>query len=129
MKTIRQSFGVSKAKLSQAMLEILQQLPEGTPNLKDTVVDNLGLLGHMSATRDINAAWTEAKKRAAKEDPFRFVLDGRKVLHWKDEAPPQLDKKISAVNFRKLNELAETDNCTVDALVSKMIAAYKKSKK
>ncbi len=120
--------GVSRAKLSQAMLEILLQLPEGTTNLKDTIVAHLGLLGHMSATRDINAAWTETKKRAARDHHDRFVLDGRKVLHWSDRAPPPLDKKISAANFRKLNDLAELENCTVDALVSKMIRIYKKSK-
>jgi len=57
--------GISKAKLSQAMLEILVQLPKGTTNLKQTIVANLGLLGQMSATRDINEAWNQTKKSSA----------------------------------------------------------------
>ena len=118
--------GVSKAKLAQAMVNILVQLPEGTKNLKDTVVGHLGLLGQLSATRDVNAAWIEAKKGAARDDPDRFVLDDRKVLHWRGQAPPALDKKISAANFKKLNELAGTEGCSVNALVSRMIKVYEK---
>ena len=30
----------------------------------------------MSATRDINAAWNEAKRKAAKEYPEEFILAG-----------------------------------------------------
>ncbi len=66
--------GLSKAKLSQAMLEILIQLPMGTTNLKETIVDNMGLLGHLSATRDINEAWNQTRKNAAREYPEKFVL-------------------------------------------------------
>ena len=40
-----------------------------------------------------------------------------------------LDKKISAANFKKLNELADTENCNVNALVSKLISIYKKHKR
>jgi hypothetical protein len=118
--------GISKAKLSQAMLEVLMQLPEGTADLKETIVAHLGLLGQMAATRDINAAWTEVKKRAARDYPDKFILDDRKVLHWWDNAPPLLDKKISAANFKKLNELAEQEGCSVNAVVSKMLKVYKK---
>ena len=81
MRKAGMTVGLSKAKISKAMLEILVQLPTGTTHLKETVVANLGLLGNMSATRDINAAWNEAKKKAAKEYPEKFILDGRKVLH------------------------------------------------
>ena len=120
--------GISKGKISKAMLEILVQLPTGTTHLKETVVANLGLLGNMSATRDINAAWNAAKKKAAKEYPEKFILDGRKVLHWNDGSVKILDKKISSVNFKKLNDLAEIENCSVNQLISKLLKNYQKGK-
>ncbi len=120
--------GLSKGKLSIAMLEILIQLPTGTIHLKETVVTDLGILGNMSATRDINAAWNEAKKKAAKEYPDQFILDSRKILHWNDGSVKILDKKISSVNFKKLNELAEIENCSVNQLISKLIKNYHKGK-
>ncbi len=122
------SVGLSKGKLAKAMLEILVQLPTGTTRLKETVVANLGMLGQMSATRDITAAWNDAKKKAAKEYPEKFLLDGRKVLHWNDGSVNVLDKKISSVTFRKLNELAEIENCTVNQLISVLLKNYKKAK-
>ena len=118
--------GVSKTKIAQAMLEILLQLPEGATNLKETIVGHLGLLGQMSPTRDINASWNDAKKRAAREYPEKFMLDGRKVLHWNDGSVKIIDKKISSVNFKKLNELAERENCAVNQIVSKLIRYYQK---
>ena len=81
MRRAGMNVGLSKAKLSQAMLEILIQLPAGTTNLKETIVDNMGLLGQMSATRDINEAWNQTKKKAAKEYPEKFVLIDRGILH------------------------------------------------
>jgi hypothetical protein len=62
MRRAGMGVGVSKTKLVQAMLEILIQLPEGATNLKETIVAHLGLLGQMSSTRNINAAWNDAKK-------------------------------------------------------------------
>ena len=118
--------GMSKAKLSQAMLEILMQLPMGTTNLKETIVAHMGLLGQMSASRDINEAWNQTKKKAAKEYPEKFILDGRKVLIWNDGSVKILDKKISLANFKKLNELAERENCTVNQILSKLIKYYQK---
>ena len=126
MRRAGMGVGVSKAKLTQAMLEILFQLPEGTTNLKGTIVGHLGLLGQMSPTRDINAAWNDAKKRAAREYPERFVLDDRKVLHWNDGSVKIIDKKISPANFKKLNELGEKENCAVNEMVSKLIRYYQK---
>jgi len=120
--------GLSKGKMSKAMLEILVQLPTGTTHLKETVVANLGLLGQMSATRDINAAWNETKKKAAKEYPEKFILDGRKILHWNDGSVKILDKKISSVNFKKLNDLAKIENCSVNQLISKLLKNYQKGK-
>ena len=128
MRRAGMTVGLSKGKISKAMLEILIQLPTGTTHLKETVVANLGLLGNMSATRDINAAWNEAKKKAAKEYPEKFILDGRKVLHWNDGSVKILDKKISSVNFKKLNDLAEIENCSVNQLISKLLKNYQKGK-
>ena len=128
MRRAGMTVGLSKGKISKAMLEILVQLPTGTTHLKETVVANLGLLGNMSATRDINAAWNEAKKKAAKEYPEKFILDGRKVLHWNDGSVKILDKKISSVNFKKLNDLTEIENCSVNQLISKLLKNYQKRK-
>ena len=128
MRRASMTVGLSKGKISRAMLEILVQLPTGTTHLKETVVANLGLLGNMSATRDINAAWNEAKKKAAKEYPEKFILDGRKVLHWNDGSVKTLDKKISSVNFKKLNDLTEIENCSVNQLISKLLKNYQKGK-
>jgi hypothetical protein len=114
--------------LSQAMFEILIQLPVGTNDIKETIVGHLGLLGQMSATRDINAAWNETKKKAAREYPETFLLGHRGVLHWNDGSLKVLDKTISAANFRKLNELAETEGCGLNQLVSTLISHYKKRK-
>lgn len=128
MRRAGMTVGLSKGKISKAMLEILVQLPTGTTHLKEIVVANLGLLGNMSATRDINTAWNEAKKKAAKEYAEKFILDGRKVLHWNDGSVKILDKKISSVNFKKLNDLAEIENCSVNQLISKLLKNYQKGK-
>ena len=120
---------ISKGRMSKMMLDILLQFPSGTKNLKENITLRLGFLGQMSATRDINAAWDETKSRAAKQYPDRFVLDKRKVLQWNDGSVRVLDEKISSTNFKKLNELAETENCSVDALVTKLISHYKRQKK
>jgi len=128
MRRAGMGVGLSKAKLSQAMLEILLQLPAGTKDLKETIVGHLGLIGAMSATRDINAAWNETKKKAAREYPERFLRADRDVLHWRDESVGLLDKRISGANFRKLNALANAAGCSVDQLVSTLIRHYEKKK-
>jgi len=128
MRRAGMSAGVSKAKLSKAMLEILVQLPDGTKDLKQTIVHHLGLLGQMSPTRDISAAWNETKRKAAREYPDRFVLAARGVLHWNDGSVKVLDKKISPANFTKLNELAEAEKCNVNQIVSKLIRHFQKSR-
>jgi len=111
------------------MLDILLQFPSGTKNLKENITFRLGLIGQMSASRDINAAWDETKSRAAKLYPDRFILDKRNVLQWNDGSLKVLDEKISGANFKKLNELAEKEGCSVDALVTKLITNYKRQKK
>ena len=117
--------GLSKSKLSEAMLDILLQLPDGTTNLKDTITANMGIMGYMSATRDINAAWNQTKTKAAKLYPEKFILDGRKALHWNDGSVKLLDKSISSANFKKLNELAKRENCNVNQIITRLIKSYK----
>ncbi len=61
--------GLSTGKLAKAMVEVLLQLPpEATPS-KEVVVQHFGLLGQMSKTRDINAAWNSAKRQVVREHP------------------------------------------------------------
>jgi hypothetical protein len=120
---------LSKGRLSKMMLDILLQLPSGTKNLKENITLQLGLVGQMSTTRDINTAWDETKNRAAKLYPDRFILDNRNVLQWNDGSMRVLDEKISSSNLKRLNELAEKENCSVDALVTKLISHFKSQKK
>jgi hypothetical protein len=65
--------GLSAGKLTKAMVEVLLQLPPEAPPSKDVVVQHLGLLGQMSNTRDINAAWNGAKRQVTREQPDRRV--------------------------------------------------------
>jgi hypothetical protein len=120
---------LSKGRISKMMLDILLKFPSGAKNLKDNVTLRLGIIGQMSSTRDINSAWNETKKKAAKLHPDKFILDGRNVLHWNDGSVKILDKKISSANYKKLNELADTENCNVNAMVLGLISYYKKHKK
>jgi hypothetical protein len=120
---------LSKGRISKMMLDILLEFPSGSKNLKDNVTLRLGIIGQMSTTRDINVAWNETKKKAAKLYPDKFILDGRNVLHWNDGSVKVLDKNISSANYKKLNELADTENCNVNAMVSELISYYKKNKK
>ena len=125
MRRAGMNIGLSKSQLSKAMFEILVQLPIGTTHLKEVVVANLGIHGYTSATRDINAAWNEVKNKAAKQYPERFILDNRKALCWNDGSVKVLDKKISLANFKRLNELARLENCSVDQFISKLLKNYK----
>ena len=121
-------FGISKEKLKKAMVEILLQLPKGTSNLKEIVIFNLGQYGQMTSVRDLNDVWNQAKRKVAKSNPEKFVLDGRNALHWYDDSVKVPDKKISPANFKKLNELADSNDCSVNAMVSKLIKSYKNKK-
>jgi len=125
MRRASMGVGVSKAKLSDAMLGVLLQIPTGSTNLKETIVAHLGLIGQMAATRDINEAWNQTKKKAAKLYPEKFILDGRNTLTWNHGTTKVLDKDISATNYKKLNDLANAEGCNVNAVVSKLLKAYK----
>jgi hypothetical protein len=120
---------LSKNRITKMMLERLLELPDGAKNLKENVTLRLGMVGQLSSSREISAAWNETKKKAAKLHPDKFILDGRGVLHWDDGSVKILDKKISSANFKKLNELAETESCNVNSMVSRLISSYKKNKK
>ena len=78
MRRFGMGVGISKAKLSEAMLEVLS----------------------------------------------KFLLGSRNALVWNDVTTKILDKDISAANFRKLNELANSDNSNVNGIVTKLIKAY-----
>jgi len=116
--------GASKAKLSEAMLDILTQLPEGTKNLKNVVEQHLGTYGQMISSREMNDLWDKTKRKAARLYPDKFYLDGRNALKWNDGTKKELDKKISPANFKKLNELANAENCSVNAIISKLIKSW-----
>jgi len=120
---------LSKDRLTKMMLERLLELSTGAKNLKENVTLRLGMVGQLSTSRDINTAWNETKKKAAKLHPDKFILDGRGVLKWNDGSVKILDKKISSANYKNLNELAEIENRNVNSMVSKLITSYKKIKK
>ena len=120
---------LSKGRLANMMLERLLDLPEGAKNLKDNVAIRLGMIGQFSTSREINAAWNETKKKAAKLHPDKFILDDRGVLHWNNESVKMLDKAISSANFKRLNELADIEKCSVNSMISKLILFYKKNNK
>jgi hypothetical protein len=124
MRRAGMGIGVSKTKLVHAMTEILLQLPKGTTNLKDTIVSHLGMIGQMTPISEINAAWNDVKKRVAKDHPEKFILNDRKVLLWNDESITLMDKKISSANYKKLNELADQEHCSVNQIVTKIIRFY-----
>jgi hypothetical protein len=52
-------------------------------------VQHLGLLGQMSKTRDINAAWNGAKHQVVREHCDRFCVDGKvlRLASAKEDAP------------------------------------------
>lgn len=125
MRRAGMGVGVSKAKLSEAMLAVLLQLPVGSRDLKEAIIRNLGMLGQMAPTRDLDQAWSQTKKKAAKLYPDKFILGPRNVLTWNDGTTKTLDKGISSANFKKLNELADAAGCNVNSIVTQLIKAYK----
>jgi hypothetical protein len=114
--------GISANRLARAMVEIMVQLPSEPPPTKELVVRHLGLLGQMSATREINTAWNQAKRMAAREHPDKFALDG-KVLRSAASLADRPSGKLSAATQRKLVALAAKEQLSPDELVSRLIAA------
>jgi hypothetical protein len=68
-------------------------------------VEHLGLLGQMSKTRDINAAWNSAKRQVVREHPDRFCLDG-KILRRASAIEDRPRRKLSTAGDRRLAALA-----------------------
>ena len=119
--------GLSTGKLTKAMGEVLLQLPpEATPS-KDLIVRHLGLLGQMSRSRDINAAWSSAKRQVVRECPERFCLDGQ-VLRWTSEMDDRPREKLSAAGHRKLATLSAKEGLTPDELLGRLISAWRRSR-
>jgi hypothetical protein len=117
----------SKSKIAEVMLDILEQLPKGTKNLKKVVEQNLGMAAQTISSRDMNDLWDKTKRKAARQFPDKFYLDGRNALKWKETSEIELDKNISLTNYKKLNELANVENCSVNAMISKLIKGWGKN--
>ena len=120
--------GLSAGKLTKAMVEVLSQLPPGATPSKDVVVQHLGLLGQMTKTRDINAAWNSAKRQIAREHPDRFCLDG-KVLRWASDMEERPREKLSTTGHRTLAALAAREGITPDELLRRLISAWRNAKR
>jgi hypothetical protein len=116
--------GVSAGKLTQAMVEVLSQLPPEVTPSKEVVVQHLGLLGQMSKTRDINASWNSAKRQVVRDQPDRFCLDG-KVLRWASAMEDRPRQKLSTAGHRKLAALAAKEGMTPDELLSRLISSWR----
>ena len=120
--------GVSAGKLTRAMVEVLLQLPPQATPSKEVVVRHLGLLGQMSKTRDVNAAWNSAKRQVVREHPDRFCLDG-KVLRRATATEDRPREKLSTAGYRKLATLAAKEGITPDELLSRLISSWRTAKR
>ena len=119
--------GLSTGKLTKAMVDVLLQLPPEAAPSKEHVVRHLGLLGQMSKTRDINAAWNSAKHQVVREHPDRFCLDG-KVLRPASAMEDRPREKLSTAGQRKLATLAAKEGMTPDELLGRLISSWSSSK-
>jgi len=72
--------GLSAGKLTKAMVEVLSQLPPGVTPSKEVVVQHLGMLGEMSKTRDVNAAWNSASARSCGSTPTGSASTARSCV-------------------------------------------------
>ena len=120
--------GLSAGKLTRAMVEVLVQLPPETKPSKEVVMEHLGLLGQMSKTRDINAAWNSAKRQVVREHPDRFLLAG-KILRRASAAGDAPPEKLSAAGHRKLSALAKKEGVTPDELLGRLISCWREAKR
>ena len=119
--------GLSTGKLAQAMVEVLLRLPPGAAPSKELVVHHLGLLGQMSKTRDLDAAWNSAKRQVVREHPDRFCLDG-KVLRPASAMADRPREKLSAAGHRRLATLAAKEGMTPDELLGRLISSWRSAK-
>ena len=117
---------LSKGKLTKFMLTKVVNISSESNNIKEETIRVLGDMLRLSSKKEIDAAWNDVKKKAVKEYPEKFILDDRGVLKWNDGSIKNLDKKITLSTYRKLNVLAEKENCSVDKLIGKLIKLYNK---
>jgi hypothetical protein len=110
------------------MVEVLSQLPPEVTPSKEIVVQHLGLLGQMTKTRDINAAWNGAKRQVARDHPDRFCLDG-KVLRRESAMEDGPREKLSTAGHRKLAALAAKEGMTPDELLGRLISTWRSAKR
>ena len=127
MKRSGFDIGISTTKLRKMMVDVLQQLPMGETNLKETVIAGMGLAGRMAKTRDLNLAWDKAKRQASQEHPEKFILDG-KTLRWNSGETRPAKSSLSVAGQRKLSALANKEGLTADELLTRLISAYKASR-
>ena len=120
--------GLSTGKLTEAMVDVLLQLPPEAAPAKEFVVQHLGPLGPMSKTRDINAAWNRAKRQVVREHPDRFCLDG-KVLRWASAMADRPREKLSTAGHRRLATLAAKEGMTPDELLGHLIVAWRATRR
>ena len=120
--------GLSSGKLTKAMVEVLLQLPPDAQLSKEAVLPYLGLLGQMSKTRDVNAAWTNAKRQVVRDHPDKFCLVG-KVLRWSSATEERPPEKLSAAGHRKLVALARKEGMTPDELLGSLISSWRQVKR
>ena len=120
--------GLSTGKLAKAMVDVLLQLPPEAAPSKELVVQHLGLLGQMSKTRDINAAWNNAKRQVVREQPDRFCLDG-KVLRPASAMEDRRREKLSAAGHRKLATLAAQEGMSPDELLGRLISSWRRAER
>lgn len=114
--------GVSTGELTKGMVAALSQFAPDTPLSKEVVAGSLGILGQMSKTRDINAAWDRAKRQVAREQPDRFCLDG-KVLRWASALENRSREKLSSTGHRKLTAMAAKEGISPDEFLKRLIAS------
>ncbi|HTP27467.1 MAG TPA: hypothetical protein VMK12_17670 [Anaeromyxobacteraceae bacterium] len=121
--------GLSTGKLTKAIIDVLLRLPPEVAPSKEIVVQHLGLLGQMSKTRDINAAWNSAKRQVVRDHGDRFCLNG-KVLHRSSamEARPRVEK-LSAAGHRRLAALSAKEGTTPDELLGRLIASWRAARR
>jgi hypothetical protein len=119
--------GLSGGKLARAMVDVLLQLPPEAAPSKEVVVEHLGLLGQMSKTRDVNAAWNNAKRQVVRDHPDRFSLDG-KILRPTSAMEDRPRQKLSAAGHRKLATLAAKEGLTPDELLGHLISSWRRSR-
>lgn len=120
--------GLSVGKLTTMMIDVLSAAPINVVPTKEGILLHLGPLGRLSKSRDINAAWTAAKRYVAREYPERFVLDG-KVLRPAASMADRPRAKLSAAGHRRLTALAAKEGLTPDELLTQLLAAWRSAKK